>query len=299
MRYFVRLILVLLISTSTSTSAAELTAEQLTKLDIRPVPGKPLLYVIPGFGGSVSGGNVAVLVTGAGVVVVDNKFDYSFDDIVAKIGTITSQAVHTVINTHHHYDHAGANPSFIPIARVISHDNARANMLANRRASADPTGAPPFTYSDAASLHVGGDEIQIHYFGRGHTDGDSVVFFPSLRTVHTGDLFIWGDRLDGSKLAPFMDYDNGASAKAWVATLEQILALDFDTVIPGHGPILGRPEVEAFRHRMEVLVSRVAQAATQGVSRDNLSKAVALDDLDWPLAPERLQAIYDELIVQD
>ena len=96
-----------------------------------------------------------------------------------------------------------------------------------------------------------------------------------------------------------MDYDNGASAKAWVATLEQILALDFDTVIPGHGPILGRPEVEAFRHRMEVLVSRVAQAATQGVSRDNLSEAVALDDLDWPLAPERLQAIYDELIVQD
>ena len=172
-------------------------------------------------------------------------------------------------------------------------------MLANRRASADPSGAPPFTFSDTASLHVGGDEIQIHHFGRGHTDGDSVVFFPALRTVHTGDLFIWGDRLDGSKLAPFMDYDNGASAAAWVATLDRILALDFDTVIPGHGPILGRSEVETFRHRMEVLVSRVTQAAAQGVSRDDIAEAVALDDLDWPLAPERLQTLYDELTAQD
>lgn len=293
MRTLVHLILTLFVSASTF--AAELTTEQLARLDIREVPGKPLLYVIPGFGGAVSGGNVAVLVTSEGVVIVDNKFDYSFDDIVGKIQTITDQSIHTVINTHHHFDHAGANQSFIPIARVISHANARANMLANRRASADPAGAPPFTYSDAASFFIGEDEIEVHYFGRGHTDGDSVVYFPALKTVHTGDLIIWGERLDGSKLAPFMDYDNGGSAADWANTLDQVLALDFETVIPGHGPILGRSEVEAFRHRLEVLVSRIAQALAQGVTRENIASAVELDDLDWPLTSDRLQAIYDEL----
>jgi glyoxylase-like metal-dependent hydrolase (beta-lactamase superfamily II) len=76
-------------------------------------------------------------------VVVDNKFAYSHDDIVTQIASVTDNPITTVLNTHHHFDHAGSNPSFLLYAQVISHDNARANMLANRQASADPAGAPP------------------------------------------------------------------------------------------------------------------------------------------------------------
>ena len=83
-----------------------------------------------------------MLVTSAGVVV-DNKFAYSHDDIVTQIASVTDNPITTVLNTHHHFDHAGSNPSFLLYAQVISHDNARANMLANRQASADPAGAPP------------------------------------------------------------------------------------------------------------------------------------------------------------
>ncbi|MFT7653510.1 MAG: cyclase [Candidatus Azotimanducaceae bacterium] len=287
--------LLIFCSTLSTAERVELTDEQLARLTIREVVGKPGLFVMPGFGGAVSGGNIAVLVTSSSVVVVDNKFDDSHDDIVTQIASVTDHPITTVLNTHHHFDHAGSNPSFMSYAQVISHDNARANMLANRRASADPAGAPPITYSDTMSLHVDGSEIELHHFGRGHTDGDTVIYFPNLKTVHTGDLIIWGQRLDESKLAPFIDYDNGGSAREWTATLDRLLALDFDTAIPGHGPILSRREVEVFRHRFEVLVSRVAQAITAGTSREKIAAAVELKDLDWPLTPDRIELIFDEL----
>ena len=294
MRYSLFISLVFCSNLSTAEPVA-LTDEQLARLTIREVVGKSGLFVIPGFGGAVSGGNIAVLVTSSSVVVVDNKFDHSHDDIVSQIASVTDHPITTVLNTHHHFDHAGSNPSFMAYAQVISHDNARANMLANRRASADPAGAPPTTYSDTMTLHVDGSEIQLHHFGRGHTDGDTVIYFPNQKTVHTGDLFIWGQRLNGSKLAPFIDYDNGGSAREWTDTLDKILALNFDTVIPGHGTILTRREVEMFRHRFEVLVGRVAQAIRAGTSREKIAAAVELKDLDWPLTPDRIELIFDEL----
>lgn len=286
---------VLLGSAAHAAEPPVLTEAQLARLEIRAVPAKSGLYVIPGFGGGLSGGNVAVRVTDSEVVIVDNKYDYSHDDIVGKVRSVTDLPISTVLNTHHHFDHAGANPDFATYARVISHENARANMLANRTASAAPEGAPAFTYSDATTLFIDSVEIQVHHFGRGHTDGDSVIYFPDLKTVHTGDLFIWGERLDGSRLAPFIDYDNGGSAMDWTGTLDRILALDFDTVIPGHGPILGRTEIETFRHRFEVLMARISQAIAAGVSREDIETSVDLTDLDWPMPPGRVTSIYDEL----
>ena len=274
----------------------KLTEDQLALTDIRGVPGKAGLYVIPGFDGGLSGGNIAVRVTESEVIIVDNKYAYSHDDIVEKVAKVTNLPITTVLNTHHHFDHAGANADFIPYADVISHENARTNMLANRGPSANPAGAAPTTYTDSLTLHIDEAEVRVHHFGAGHTDGDSVIFFPDLKTIHTGDLFIWGRRLDNSKLAPFVDYANGGSAKAWIGTLDAILALDFDTVIPGHGVILTRSELEIFRHRFETMLARIAQAVTNGVPREDVEKTVDLSDLDWPLPVGRVTAIYDELV---
>ena len=138
-------------------------------------------------------------------------------------------------------------------------------------------------------------EAQAHHFGRGHTDGDAVIYFPDLRTIHAGDLFIWGQRADGSTLSPFMDYNNGGSGLAWTATLDRVLELDFDTVIPGHGPILGRDEVRTFRDRMQALVDRMRAAVEAGVSREDVADRVETADLDWPFRPAALQALYDEV----
>jgi cyclase len=264
------------------------TPEQEARLQIREVTDG--LYVIPGFDGGQSGGNVAVRVTGDGVIIVDNKFPYSFNFITEQVRSVTNQPIRYVMNTHHHGDHAGSNADFMPAAEVIAHRNARANIIRNNQ-----TGAPPITFTHETAVFLGDAEVQAHHFGRGHTNGDSVIYFPDLHAIHTGDLFVYGDRLDGTTLAPFWDFGNGGSAVEWPATLTDVLGLDFDTVIPGHGPILGKAEVRTFRNNMETVVARVAAEIRDGATRENIASRVDTSDLGWPLAPVRFQNVFDEL----
>jgi cyclase len=264
------------------------TPEQEARLQIREVMDG--LYLIPGFDGSQSGGNVAVRVTSEGVIVVDNKFEYSFDFITEQVRRVTDQPIRYVLNTHHHFDHAGSNADFMAVAEVISHDNARANIVRNEQG-----GAPRLVFTDQTAVFLGEAEVRMYHFGRGHTNGDAVVYFPDLRTVHTGDLFVYGDRLDGSALSPFWDFGNGGSVVEWPATLSRLLELDFDTVIPGHGPVLTKADVRDFRAKMETVIDRVREAIASGVTRDEIAESVNTSDLDWPLAPVRLRDAYDEL----
>jgi glyoxylase-like metal-dependent hydrolase (beta-lactamase superfamily II) len=265
-----------------------LTAEQEARLQIREVMDG--LYVIPGFDGNQSGGNVAVRVTSEGVIVVDDKFEYSFDFITAQVRRVTDLPIRYVLNTHHHFDHAGSNADFLRGAEVIAHDNARANIVRNQQA-----GPPRVVFTDQTAVYLGDAEVRMYHFGRGHTDGDAVVHFPALRTVHTGDLFIYGERLDGSTLAPFWDFANGGSVLEWPATLTALLALDFDTVIPGHGPILTKADIRAFRDKLERVIDRVRAAAAAGATREDIAERVDTADLGWPLAAVRLRDAYDEL----
>ena len=264
------------------------TPEQEARLQIRTV--KDGLYVIPGFDGNMSGGNVAVRVTDDGVIIVDDKYLYSYDFIAAQVRSVTDQPIRYVLNTHHHFDHAGSNADFMQDAEVIAHKNARANIVRN-----DQPGAPRVVFGDETAVFLGGIEVQAHHVGRGHTNGDAVIYFPDLRAVHTGDLFIWGQRLDGTTLAPFWDFGNGGSAAEWPATLDKLLALDFDTVFPGHGPILTKDEVRTFRRNLQTVLDRVQGQIDAGATRDNIASRVDTNDLGWPLAPVRIQDVYDEL----
>ena len=264
------------------------TPEQEARLQIRGV--KDGLYVIPGFDGGQSGGNVAVRVTDDGVIIVDNKFPYSFDFITEQVRKITDQPIKYVLNTHHHDDHSGSNADFLPTAEVIAHKNARANIVRNNQ-----PGPPRVIFADETAVFLGSAEVQMFHFGRGHTNGDAVAYFPDLRTVHTGDLIVFGQRLDGSTLSPFWDFGNGGSVLEWPATLTGLLALDFDTVIPGHGPLLTKDDVRIFRGKMEIVIDRVRTEIAAGATRDDIGSRVDTADLDWPLAPVRLQNVFDEV----
>ena len=264
------------------------TPEQEARLQIRGV--KDGLYVIPGFDGGQSGGNVAVRVTDDGVIIVDNKFPYSFDFITEQVRKITDQPIKYVLNTHHHDDHSGSNADFLPTAEVIAHKNARANVVRNNQ-----PGPPRVIFADETAVFLGSAEVQMFHFGRGHTNGDAVAYFPDLRTVHTGDLIVFGQRLDGSTLSPFWDFGNGGSVLEWPATLTGLLALDFDTVIPGHGPLLTKDDVRIFRGKMEIVIDRVRTEIAAGATRDDIGSRVDTADLDWPLAPSRFRDVFDEL----
>ena len=244
------------------------------------------LYAIIG-----SGGNVGVRVTSEGVILIDDKFPQNFAEIQELVGTVSDQPVRYVLNTHHHGDHSGGNVEYINIAEIIAHQNARDNMV---RGNQD---APPrVVFTDQTAVYLGGVEVRAFYMGRGHTNGDAVIYFPDLRTVHGGDL------LHGT--APFIDYGNGGSSEGWVATMNNILALDFDTAIPGHGAIMDRSDVVNFRNQMEAVRARMADLIRSGMPKGQASDRIRTQELSWTMAENGLfmqrsiPGFYDEIAAQ-
>src|SRR5580765_4019601 len=261
---------------------------------------KPGLHMISG-----EGGNVAVLATDEGVVLVDDMFDRNHADILAQVKSVTDKPLRYVINTHQHDDHAGGDMKMLPIAEVIAHKNVRANLSHIRQpyyedTPGTPIGLPRITFSDETSVFLGGKtgvrETRAKYFGRGHTNGDAVIYFPELRTIHTGDLFL-GTR--GSGLAArgsgpaatpartrppgvniYVDYAQGGSVLDWTKTLDGVLTLDFDTVIPGHGPVSTKDDVTKFRADLETMRNRLAGMIKSGTSKSDLLKTLE-DDYGW------------------
>lgn len=207
------------------------------------------LWVIAG-----NGGNVAVMPTSEGVAIVDDKFALDAPEIVAKVKTISDKPIRYVLNTHQHGDHTGGNEAMLASgAEVIIQKQARANMVAGKQ-----PGLPRLTFNDEEQLFLGGKEIDAKHFGRGHTNGDAMVYFPSERVLHTGDLYV-------SSGAPFCDTANGGSIKEWDATVKKALALDFDTVIPGHGAVMKRADLEKWVTTLATLRTRIQAACAGGV----------------------------------
>jgi cyclase len=183
------------------------------------------LYDIEG-----DGGNVAVYVTNEGVILVDDKYEPDFEGIVAKVKSVTSQPVKYILSTHHHADHSGGNTKFSSVAEIISTANARANIVQHKQPNAPANMVPArVVFTEETAVFLGGKEVRARYFGRGHTNGDAIVYFPALRTIHTGDLM--------AGKTPLIDYPGGGSVVEWTKTLDEAMKLDFDTVIPGHGPV--------------------------------------------------------------
>ena len=252
---------------------------------------KPGLYVIPGYDGNVTGGNVAVRVTTEGTVIVDDRFPPASDEIVPKVKSVTQQPIRYVLSTHNHGDHTGGHPQFIATAEIIAHSNARANMVRNKQA------APPrVVFNDRAAVFLGGVEVQMVHLGRGHTNGDAVIYFPDLKIVHTGDLVVWGKRTDGSILTPFSDTDNGGSLVEWIPTLDKLLQIDFDTAIPGHGPVLTKDDVRMFRTKLATLRQRMSDLIQARVPKTEVAAKLKTDDLAWPFPQARLDMMYDEVV---
>jgi glyoxylase-like metal-dependent hydrolase (beta-lactamase superfamily II) len=236
------------------------------------------------------GGNVAAYVTPGGVVLVDNMFDRNHEGILAEIRRLTDQPLRYVLNTHQHDDHAGGDFRMLPIAEVIAHRNVYANLKNIKQpyyedTPGTPIGLPRVTFSERLDLHLGGADVQAHYFGRGHTSGDAVIYFPQLRTIHTGDLFI-ARRADGRGAVAasrprgvpiYVDYAQGGSFREWSTVLAGMLSLDFDTVIPGHGPVAKREDVVTFKGDLEAMRERLTGLLRTGTSRAELVRILEAD----------------------
>ena len=203
------------------------------------------LYVIqmsdPTFPSTFTGGNVAVFVTNSGVVLVDAKLPGYGSEILAQVKTVTDKPVTMIINSHTHNDHTGSDVEFPATVEVVAHENTRANLARTTCAPVvncqsfkgeNAKYLPKRTFKDKLTIGSGRDQIDLYYFGRAHTNGDTFTVFPSVRAMHTGDAF-------QRKNMPSIDVapdGGGGSAVEFASTLAKAATgiKNVDTVIPGH-----------------------------------------------------------------
>ncbi|OFV92291.1 MAG: hypothetical protein A3G76_15385 [Acidobacteria bacterium RIFCSPLOWO2_12_FULL_65_11] len=220
-------------------SQAALTATKIEKV-------KDNLYVVTGSGAdnfaAFSGGNTAVFVTDRGVVLVDTKLSGWGQVLLDRIKTVTDKPVTTIINTHTHGDHTGSNEFFGTMVESIVQENTEALMATMDAFKGDKARfLPNKTFKDTLTLGSGRDRVDLHYFGKGHTSGDTWVVFPALRVMHAGDMFAW-------KALPLVDRMNGGSAVDYPQTLAKAVATvkNIDTIITGHTPLMTPRDLQEY-----------------------------------------------------
>jgi cyclase len=236
------------------------------------------LYMIVG-----DGGNVAVYITDEGVILVDDKYEQDHAQIMTQIRSVTNQPVRYILSTHYHADHSGGNTLFTKEAEIISTRNAHDGIVKHLQSNAPNNMVPArVTFTDECSIFLGGKEVRAKYYGRAHTNGDAFVYFPAHRLVHSGDSFT-----SASTATPLIDYPGGGSVVEWTKTLDAVMnTLDFDAVIPGHGPLSNKAGMKAYRDRVEVLRSKAQALVRAGKSQADLAK---LMETDYKWAPNGLQ----------
>jgi cyclase len=220
------------------------------------------------------GSNVGILKTRDGAVVVDTMtFQMQGREIRERAEQLGGGATQAIINTHYHLDHTHGNPAFAAGLKVVSTDRTLEYLRKLDAAywEGDAAGTlPNDTFASERELQIGGKTIRLIHPGRGHTDGDLVVLFVEDRVLHTGDLFFNGR-------FPNIDLEAGGSVKDWVATLDRVLTLDFDHVIPGHGPVTDRAGLVAFQDFIRQLAQIGEEAARNNSSLADTQKAAVLD----------------------
>lgn len=253
-----------------------------------------------------AGGNIGASVGEDGIVIVDDQYAPLADKIKAALKGITDKPVRFVINTHYHEDHTGGNAIFQQTAPVIAQDNVRKRLEEGGtagnyggvkfEAKAQPKEALPIiTFDHDVTLHLNGEDIRALHFPHGHTDGDSVIFFPKSNVVHMGDDFVtYG--------FPFVDLSGGGSVEGMIAAIDEIVPkLPADVkVIPGHGPISNLDDVRRFVTMLKDTRAAVATGIKQGKSLDQLKQENVLAPWqkwsgDFITSEQWLVTLYNDL----
>ena len=265
---------------------------------------KDNLFVLKG-----GGGNTAVFVTANGVVVVDTKNPGWGQPLLDKIKTLTNKPITTLINTHTHGDHVSGNVDFPATVDIVTHENTKANMEQWRAYTGQQQppinvfkqnngkGLPKRTFKDKMSIGSSNDRIDLYYFGRGHTNGDAWVVFPSLRTLHAGDIF-------ARKGIPFLDANNGGSGVAIADSLQKAhdTIRNVDTIITGHSTQMTWADLKEYITFNREFLEGVRTARKAGKTVDDVastwkipSKYMGYEAPQANRLKDNIQVIYNEL----
>lgn len=249
------------------------------EVEVTAVQVKDKIFVLTG-----KGGNIGLFIGEDGTFLIDDQYAPLTEKIVVAISSVGGEYPRFLINTHYHGDHTGGNENMGGLgALIFSHDNVRERLRTGsylaafdmKQPKTSKAGLPVVTFSRDMSFHLNGDTVQALHAPHAHTDGDSFIVFEKSNVVHAGDLFFNG-------FYPFIDVDHGGSLKGMIKGVDRILAMiDDDTVvIPGHGPLGDKAQLEEYREMLAEAFKRLNRLKADGKSAAEAVEAKPLADLE-------------------
>ncbi|HEU4455423.1 MAG TPA: MBL fold metallo-hydrolase [Longimicrobium sp.] len=261
-------------------SAAPAAAQQAPDtVQVRAVPVGEGVWMLTG-----RGGNVGVSAGEDGVFLVDDQYAPMTERIRRAVVALSPRPIRFVLNTHWHGDHTGGNENLGGAGvLIVAHDNVRRRMSTEQfierlemRVPASPRAAlPVVTFGEDVTFWINGDSVHAFHVDPAHTDGDALVHFRRANAIHMGDVFFNG-------AYPFVDTSSGGSLRGVIAACDRALALadEGTKIIPGHGPLATRADLQRYRDVLSTSLERVTAAVAAGKTLAQLKADSPLEDFD-------------------
>jgi len=281
-----------------SVHAQAQTPPDFSKVEIKTTKLGTNFYTLEGLGGTTG-----VLVGPDGVFMVDDQFAPLSGKIMAAIKQVSDQPVRFLVNTHVHGDHTGGNENFGKMGAIIfAREELRDRLMHPLPAAngtpgvpAPATALPLVTYEGIVKLHINGEVVELIPIPRAHTDGDTMIYFPGLDIIMTGDFY-------RSIQYPNIDRNNGGTLNGLLDGLGVVIGLAGPNtkIVPGHGPVVGRAEVMANRDMVLAIRDRVAQLIAEGKTQEEVLAANPTADYDArvPNSKETTQRFVTQLYAE-
>lgn len=250
-----------------------------------------------------SGGNIGVSYGEDGTILIDDQFAPLTEKIQKAVADLGAQPVKYLINTHWHYDHTGGNENLGKAGTIImAHDNVRVRLAAGGNVGGTdiPPSAkaalPVITYAEGLKLHLNGEEVRVIGVAPAHTDGDSFIHWTKSNVIHMGDLFML-------KISfPFVDRDSGGDVRGFVAAADKVLAIadDQTKIIPGHGAIATKADLQNHRNLIATVIAKVEAGIKAGQTLDQIkaskpAEGFGVDPNGFISADRFVETVYNNL----
>jgi glyoxylase-like metal-dependent hydrolase (beta-lactamase superfamily II) len=276
-------------------AAATAANSQGSATEVSVTEAAPGIYMLGGANGFSS--SMALIVGEEKVVLVDDGMAPITADLVATVKELSGRSIDFVVNTHVHGDHVGSNATLAENGAVIfAHHNLRKRLVEDPDSAGGVGGLPVVTFADGVHFHLNGQEVHVFHVAKAHTDGDAAVHLMGSDVIIAGDLHF-------NYLFPFIDLDSGGTVKGYLAGMQKLIKMagEDTVIIPGHGEIASRDDLQAAIDMLKDAQSRVEALVLEGMTADEVVAANPLADYhdtwNWGfITTERMtRTLYREL----